>query len=284
MSTQLNGEADIVSRPAAVSIASTTAATPIVVTTSTPHGLTTGDTVMVKALLHNIPGNGVFVVTVVDTTHVSLNSSVGSGAGGAESGATIQSLGFNATFAIPADLVDLRAAASVNVPFEALADRSVWSSQRVGPWWCVDENSSRQNDDTFTTWSTTVCTAGSDSWAAIDAAPYVTLYGAKTGDEVEITFQSLGQVNPGSKVPVLAFGWRQGLLGSVTKLLASATNLTVPVSINDIGVRMTARVALPASPPESLDIVVLARYYASGGPTIAMFGDFNLTARLWRPT
>lgn len=59
-----------------LTISGATDATPIVVTTTT-HGLSTGDVVVVSGVGGNTAANGTFVITVTDATHFSLNGSAG---------------------------------------------------------------------------------------------------------------------------------------------------------------------------------------------------------------
>lgn len=61
-------------------VTSATNASPIVVTTSVPHGFTTGQTVTIAGALGNTATNGNWVVSVVSTTSVSLTGSTGNGA------------------------------------------------------------------------------------------------------------------------------------------------------------------------------------------------------------
>jgi Pectate lyase superfamily protein len=72
--------------PVLVSAASN--ASPIEITTSSPHGLSTGQLVWVTGVLGNLAANGYFICTVVDGSHVTLNGSTGSGT--YTSGGTIQ--------------------------------------------------------------------------------------------------------------------------------------------------------------------------------------------------
>lgn len=127
---QISGEPQNVvdNLPAAVAIASTTNSTPIVVTTGTNHGIQTGDFVMVYGAQD--PGaHGIWRAGTVTTTTVVLEGTTGTLVGGAQG--TIANLGFGVTFAIPTDLVDDRDAGSVNVAFEALADRTAYNSYRL---------------------------------------------------------------------------------------------------------------------------------------------------------
>lgn len=63
--------------PTLANIASSTFATPIQITTATPHGLITGDTVFVTGHLLNIAANGIWPVVRVDDTKITLTGSVG---------------------------------------------------------------------------------------------------------------------------------------------------------------------------------------------------------------
>jgi hypothetical protein len=65
---------------AGTSVSGATNASPIAIATSTPHGLSTGGQVAIDAVHGNLAANGYWVVTVVDTTHFTLNGSTGSGA------------------------------------------------------------------------------------------------------------------------------------------------------------------------------------------------------------
>lgn len=61
-------------------ITGATNATPIVITTSTAHGRTTGQQVAVINVLGNLAANGYWTITVLSTTTFSLDGSAGSGA------------------------------------------------------------------------------------------------------------------------------------------------------------------------------------------------------------
>ena len=61
-------------------ITDATNATPIVITTSTTHGLNTGNPVSVSGVLGNTAANGQWLITVTGTTTFSLDDSVGNGA------------------------------------------------------------------------------------------------------------------------------------------------------------------------------------------------------------
>ena len=64
---------------ASVPVSGASNASPIVITTASPHALTTGDIIWVSGVQGNTNANGKWTVTVVDTTHFQLNTSSGSG-------------------------------------------------------------------------------------------------------------------------------------------------------------------------------------------------------------
>lgn len=69
---------------ATVNIASSTNASPIVLTTSGAHGYAAGDTITVAGHTTNTVANGTWVITVPSGTTIGLVGSTGSGVGGAD--------------------------------------------------------------------------------------------------------------------------------------------------------------------------------------------------------
>lgn len=74
-----NGLYDISAAPT-FSVTAASNASPVQITTSVAHGLTTGDTVTVTGVLGNTGANGTFVITVVDPTNFTLTGSTGNAA------------------------------------------------------------------------------------------------------------------------------------------------------------------------------------------------------------
>lgn len=74
--------------PTARSIASSTFATPIVVTHATAHGFVNGDTIVIADHLVNTAANGTWVVAAATDLTYTLTASVGNGVGGATGTAT----------------------------------------------------------------------------------------------------------------------------------------------------------------------------------------------------
>ncbi len=133
---QVNGLPAVVQNnlPVAHNIMSTTNATPIVVTTTTDHGLTTGDYLTIAGA-DDANANGDFIAGTVTPDTVSLQiiptGANRAGAGGGGANGTLQSLSFGLTYPIPGDGADGMTASSVNVPFSALGDRTAYLLYRV---------------------------------------------------------------------------------------------------------------------------------------------------------
>lgn len=131
MPSSLNGTALNMGLPSPVGITGSTNTNPIVIHTTTPHGLMDGDGVWIYDHEVNTSANGEFFATVVDPTHFSIDTA---GVGVGVATGAVQSLAYSpSSFAIPSDATDNVDAASVDVPFEALADRSALANVFLKP-------------------------------------------------------------------------------------------------------------------------------------------------------
>lgn len=63
-----------------VNVTDASNASPIVITTASPHGYATGDKVAVQQVGGNTAANAAWLITVIDSTHLSLDGSTGNGA------------------------------------------------------------------------------------------------------------------------------------------------------------------------------------------------------------
>jgi hypothetical protein len=124
----INGDPDTVSSALVRTITNATNATPIVCTTSAPHGFSTDDTVINSGIGGNTAANGEFQITVVSPTTFQLNGSVGSGAYTA--GGQSVNVSLTPAFEVPADDDDFDAA-SMKVGLETLADRTQHLMKRI---------------------------------------------------------------------------------------------------------------------------------------------------------
>ena len=86
LTPQITSRATLLTAATARTISAATNASPIVVTSSTAHGLTTGDRVVISGATGNSAANGTWTITVVDTTRFSLSGSTGNGSYTANSG------------------------------------------------------------------------------------------------------------------------------------------------------------------------------------------------------
>src|SRR6185312_9513734 len=158
MPSQYGGVPSTVAYPAAINIAASSNASPIIVTCSTPHGLSTGDVVSISGHQSNVSANGQFSITVTSTTQFAIVA-VGVAIGGATG--TVQPLK-SQSFQIPSD-GDAASAAAFNVPYEALGDRSAAQLVLTGAYKLAATVSHIANTGTVGT-STGTCAAGGLTW------------------------------------------------------------------------------------------------------------------------
>lgn len=181
MSSNYAGEASNITFASTVSIASSTDANPIVITTATAHGLVTGETVHIDGHQTNTAANGVWEdVQVLLPTTFSI-AATGNGVGGATG--TVQNLSLG-TCQLPSD-GDNEDAVSVNVGLEFLSDAAAFQAQTTGAYKIVAEGTIPSATGT----ASSITTAGSGTWAttAIETTGPATfvLTGLCPGDIVE---------------------------------------------------------------------------------------------------
>lgn len=121
MPSVITGDPSGISNTLTRTITNATNASPIVITTSVAHLFATGDTVVNTDVVGNTAANGTFRITKISSTTFSLDGSTGNGA--YVSGGTTVDASLTPQFSIPTD-GDPMSAASINVAFEALADRT----------------------------------------------------------------------------------------------------------------------------------------------------------------
>lgn len=119
-----------------MAIASSTNSSPIVMHTSSPHGLSTGDNVEVAGHTVNTAANGVWQVTAITGTIISLNGSIGNGVGTATG--NVQTITVDPAFTLPSD-GDLVTASSVNTFAEGAANLAPWLYLRTGKYRLADQ-------------------------------------------------------------------------------------------------------------------------------------------------
>jgi hypothetical protein len=288
MSTQYNGLAANIVAPAAVNIASSTNTTPIQITTSSPHDLTTGDTVDVSGHHTNTNANGQWVVSVLSTTQFTL---VGSTLNGNTGGATgqVQSLASGPTYATPND-GDARNAASVDVALDALGDRTAMLAVATGAY-KLAQYLNFQADNGFSLTEYAQCNVVSLStytqFTTLPGPMPWTIDGLVNGDIVEFEWSGTWGTAGSPTLVYLALGvssFEPGGSGTWMKIQASGQFWQGPGGVQVYHpVTLTGYTSFGGVPGYDMSVQLMA---ATTGAIadISLFGDYNLTARVWRPT
>lgn len=295
MATQENGIPTNITLnfPASVSIASSTNAAPIVVTTSVPHLMTSGDWCTIEEHAVNTVANGTFAVNVLSATTFQLLGTTGTGVGGATG--IVQPLGLGPTFAIPADGVDNLAAASVNVPFNALADRTAFLGVSLGSMKLAHLLSFTRTDltigsyDTITVAATTTWTFGAVIWNPteidggggganftmpsdqlyVDASINITTIGT-AGTPIGQIALWYAIVPPGGAV---SFAVVPGSAKAISAIVGTTTYSTINL----------AGIITPGNPGGQLRLRA-GVYDISGTMAVNLVGDVLIKAQQYRPT
>ncbi len=160
--TAYNGLPVNILPPTSLNISSSTNASPIVVQTSSAHGMKSGDYVRLQLHQTNTNANGIWPVVVVDSTHFQLTGSNGNGVGGATGQAIpltfTGNVSLNPANGDPFD-------ASTFIPgFSALADRTAWLALQTGAHKIVKPVATIQTTGIFSALSTIVGGLSATTW------------------------------------------------------------------------------------------------------------------------
>ena len=218
MAQQTTGRAALVANnlPSGKTVSAATNATPIVVTTTTSHGLQTNEIFTISGVLGNTAANGTFVAGTVTPTTVALLAYPGgtsvAGSGAYLSGGTLQSLGFGVTVPVPVDLTDSLRAGTPNIPFEACLDRLAYLMLRAVA------SSVSTHQLTGNPWNETVTNDGT----YYDTNALVNFIGCKVGDIIVVSWAG-GITIGGTGSGGLRIGFRDDFAG--TNVLADTATI-----------------------------------------------------------
>lgn len=291
------GQSGNVVYPGSVNISSSTNASPIVVTTASPHGLQTGDLADIRGHQVNTAANGVRTVTRTGANTFSINGSTGNGVGAGTG--TVQPINYGSGYNIPSD-GDARNAASANVAFQTLGDRSAADLISLPVYKLALEYAAAVSGNAHGT----ICMQGTGP--ANGFIPMTGMNGALTSypfagfmsnDIAEVTLETTASVSTTSAVATiatrvtLALGWQAYGAGAplvftrpakaITGVGSSATNF-IPLTLRTWEV---APNPLPADGSIGFGLYV-AFYFDTfnASANLNFVDDFLLTVKGWRPT
>ena len=304
MPNNINGFADVESygnSATVTNIASSTDATPIVVTTSAAHGLNTGDVARIAGHAVNVAANGQWFANVLTSTTFQLlalvthANSVGSGAGNGGATGTCIGLNWTALTQVPSD-GDNVTAASVLTIAEAAVDRTATVAEKLAYTkqiaFFVQNGASV---DAMTTWATAT-TGTANSWYSV--ASLGSIVSGLNGDTIEVDFT--GTVNAtfsGANFTVLRFGlfavaYDPGTspsfpTGATTSALfvggsTRIANTSAATQYNYNAVNIHGTWPLSAAHGRSVQIYLGVWDINPNATTVNMVGDWNATIKVLR--
>jgi hypothetical protein len=164
MSTIYNGQGSLVSPTVGAgtraSIASSTNASPIVVTFGSAPGYITGDTIEIEGHTTNTAANGQWQVTKTGSTTYALNNSTGNGVGGATGYAIDYELSPPVTIPANGELADM---GPLGAALEGIANPAPALYRLTGKWRLYDTYLTTLDTTYWTTWSSTTLSSNTPS-------------------------------------------------------------------------------------------------------------------------
>jgi hypothetical protein len=295
-STQYSGRPDNETIGTDINIASSTNTTPIVVTTSTPHGLLDGAKVLIRNHVTNVTANGIWSVVVLTGSTLALyqtyggTASIGTAAAGASG--TVRPLGLLPSYLIPDDTSV--GAADINVGLEDHGDRSQWLAQRVGSRYLAQEFDLSANGLTAgaapTAWlagaSITASNAGWNYDAGVQLAQILDVY---SGDIVDFSFSTTVDTKTDVDVTEVAFAMHYALSDyGVAPNFVTATKVDGGLVIDDaliVPLTLVGRIPIVIATPKMQQLSLVLKYlgFTAFNRKFQLCGDYKWTARVLRP-
>jgi hypothetical protein len=307
-----SGQPGNITNPGQIAISSTTSANPIQVTTSSPHGLTTGDWVNIFGHFGQTSANCVNKrVTVLSATTFTIPiDGTANPAGGISGSVVPRSYALNVA-TLPAD-GDAYAAATYVPGYAAALDRSAFERGSTGSLCVVGEitpAAAYGGSGPTTPWAALTGAPLANAWTQMLAmpgsgpTPTWTIPEVAIGDILICDLHGtmmISNASSGQYTPQIGLGWTVRRYDGVTPLAGSyaitgdkantvvipAVNWCTPISLRAlIGVGINS--TLISYPGTNTVGQLWLQPWVQGqgvGATISLVGDFTMQVRQWRPT
>lgn len=288
MPTNYNGDGTV---PSAVSgynplnISSSTNANPIVVTTGSPHGYGTGDTVQIEGHLVNTNANGLHTITVLTASTFALNGVAGNGVGGATG--YVENFSVRPLIQLISD-GDILNASNLNPPPEANANAVPWLYRRVGAYQLYNIFRGAKVDLVDdVAWSTT--SVSSSTWTTLTSATWA--YQWSTGRNINIYNTDILMIkiatqvqNTFTTVTGTALGIGAAFNGGATTLITGSATL---IQDNNVGQNCALEIALYASDFTATQLnymtfSIMGYQTAVGAKTMALLDPYHVNILHYR--
>jgi hypothetical protein len=267
-----------------VDILSSTNASPIEITTATPHGFVDGDYAQIIGHTVNTSANGYWTITLTGASSFTLNGSTGVGVGGATGQAQDYAVGPLVT--LPGD-GDLANATSVNIPNESNADFIPFVAQRLGG---LNLHAIYSRAD-FTSQTNTYSSTALSTGVWVDLTNLTTLLSSQgdryiqTGDVFDIRFGTTIELARLAGVIRYAMGIGVNVNGGATAVQSGSVRVIqldnaistvdyMPVELSCIVSGLTAN--------DRIDVTIAANKDSAAALTLALKAGYSLTVHHYR--
>lgn len=234
----------------------------------------------IQGVQGNTAANGEFQATATGTNTFSIPVA---GNGAYTSGGSV-TWRFPQSFNQPSD-GDNRNSASVNVPLDALGDRTLAGEVTTGAWRLVKIYTAGTSSDSNTLWAQQ--TSVTNSWTLPVVLPGWEVTGVNSGDFVEVSLACTGS-SSGSGVSLSLFS----ILASFQ--VPGGSTLYTKFGTSNQGVIPSSSAIFPlnlrgfttiSSTLSGFNIFFSPGFYAIGAAaSFSLQGDYTFTCHVWRPT
>lgn len=287
---QFNGNASNITPPGTLTILGSTNTAPIQMAFTTPHGLSSGDTLSVYDHQANTAANGEWPIVVINATTVSLTGSTGIAGGSTTGSANPRS--FGSTYGQPSDGDD-NTGAILDTPTGALGDRSAALLVATGAYKLVDVQTLNASHLGGGTLGTNIGTSSPSVGGVFQLAPFggavslgIVFESVRFGDVIEIDVDTTASGGTSAKRYALGIMWANvvpgGSIASPTLMTGSGKSWMQRTGGDMTALHVKGCATIATTGRAALGLGAATEILA--GDTITFWDDQTIVAKLYRPT
>ncbi len=269
-----------------IQIASSTNASPIVLTTSNPHTAVNGDTVRVEGHLTNTNANGLWTILAPTTSTITLVGSTGNGIGTASG--YVYDYAVNPLLTIPSD-GDAATASSINPALGGLFNLAPWLYERTGQYRNYLAAANGFTNTFGASWSTT-SVPNTSTWTLLTSTSallvsFLNYTPVWYKNDILTATITTSQLNNASSPSLVAIGIGISLDGgAATYIPGSGQQVSNQANALSLSLSATIKnVAAFVAQGQKYDFCLMGYSAASGSISLQLQGDMTIIANQWRP-